>query len=66
MHAARLFVGPDGVSVGRDAFDKKAKKPVFAEQVALLGSELIAMRDLPNGKITGKLDTGQTDDLAMV
>jgi len=62
---ARLFVAPNGIAVGREAYDKRAKPPIFAEQVALLGSELIAMRDLPNGKISGKLDTGQTDDLAM-
>lgn len=28
---------------------------MFGEQVALLGSELVAMRDLPNGKISGKM-----------
>jgi hypothetical protein len=61
----RLFSGPDAVTVGRDAWDPNQDAPLYAEAAALLALELMSFRDLPNGKISGKVDASQSDDLGM-
>ena len=39
--------------------------PTYQESAELLGLELKAMRDTPDGKISGKVDSSQGDDLAL-
>ena len=61
----RLFASEMAVTTGRAAYDHSKKRPPMGEMLKLLGKELKSMRDLPDGKITGKLQSGQGDDLAM-
>ena len=61
----RVFSSALAFTVGRDAFDPHQKAPTYAETAALLGLELASMRDMPDGKISGKVDSSQGDDLAM-
>ena len=49
----------------RSSYDSRAKPQSPSLTTELLGKELAAMRDQPNGKISGKIDSGQGDDLAM-
>ena len=61
----RLFICSTLTTTGKTSYDKRAKKIAPCDTVELLNKELIAMRDLPDGKISGKMDSGQGDDLAM-
>lgn len=61
----RLFAAVDAVTTGRVAYDLTKPRPPFASIIELVGKEFKSMRDLPDGKISGKLQSGQGDDLAM-
>lgn len=61
----RLFSAPRAITVGRDAYDPKQGTPEYGEISKLLSLELKSMRDSPDGKISGKVDSSQGDDLAM-
>lgn len=61
----RVFSSAAAFTVGRDAFDPHQKAPSYDETASLLATELASMRDMPDGKISGKVDSTQGDDLAM-
>lgn len=61
----RLFCASHFVTVDRSSYDKRAKPVAPEKATELLGKELVAMRDTPDGKISGRIDSGQGDDLAM-
>jgi len=61
----RITHAVNAVTTGRAAFDRRVARPTFAAALTLLGTELKSMRDMPNGKISGKIQSGQGDDLAM-
>lgn len=61
----RVFSAPDAITAGRDAFEREAVPPTYADSAALLALELASFRDLPNGKISGKVDSSQSDDMGM-
>ena len=53
------------ISVGRKAFDQHAEPTPIEESIQLLADEWKNIRDQPNGKISGKTTSGETDDLAI-
>lgn len=61
----RVFTAVNAITVGRDAFDPNRNPPEFNDVAGLLGLELKSMRDMPDGKISGKVDSSQGDDLAL-
>jgi hypothetical protein len=61
----RVFLARGAVSVGRGAYDREKPSASFLDTAKLLGLELKSMRDRPDGKISGKVDASQGDDLAM-
>jgi len=65
MMDGRLFLCDPTITTGRQAYDARSKCKSAVDDIVLLGDELEAMRDQPDGKISGKLNSGQGDDLAM-
>lgn len=61
----RIRVAPQGVTVGKSAFQIHAKDSTFDDARKLLAAELASFRDLPNGKISGRMTDGQSDDVGM-
>ena len=61
----RVFSAEKAFTVGRDAFDPNQETPSYQDTANLLALELASMRDMPNGKISGKVDSSQGDDLAL-
>ena len=61
----RVFSAPDAIAAGRDAFDRESLPISYKDIAGLLAKELASFRDLPNGKISGKVDSSQGDDMGM-
>jgi len=61
----RIFSAPDAITSGRDAFDPNQDSVAFADAADQLALQLVSFRDLPDGKISGKVDSSQSDDVGM-
>ena len=61
----RIHFARDCVTVSKSAYQFSAKPADFVSSKKLLAKQLKAFRDLPNGKITGKMTDGQSDDIGM-
>ena len=61
----RVFVAPEAVSCHMTTVGGTAVRGDFAEALKLLCTQLMSFRDLPNGKISGKIGDHGTDDLGM-
>ena len=61
----RVFVAPDAVSCRMTTVNGVAVKGDFTEALGVLCAQLAAFRDLPNGKISGKIGEHGADDLGM-
>jgi hypothetical protein len=61
----RIRLAPGGVTVSKAAYQINAEEGSWPKTRELLANELKCFRDLPNGKITGRMVDGQTDDVGM-
>lgn len=61
----QLFIAETTVTVGRDAFDNRAKCDTADDAIDMLQAQLIQFRADDRGKVTGKTADGQNDDIGM-
>ena len=61
----RIHFATQCVSVNKAAYQFSAADSTFAATKELLAKELKAFRDLPNGKISGRMTDGMSDDIGM-
>lgn len=61
----RIRLAPGGVTVSKAAYHINASDGSWAGALKTLAAELKSFRDLPNGKISGRMTDGQTDDVGM-
>ena len=59
------FVAPNAISISMTTTNGVAIPSPFKDALALLCLQLSSFRDLPNGKVTGKIGDNGTDDLGM-
>jgi hypothetical protein len=61
----RIRLAPGGVTVSKAAYQINASDGSWPDTLKMLAAELKSFRDLPNGKISGRMTDGQSDDVGM-